>query len=444
MAPAARKTKADEAPAEAPEQEFEQEEVVEGEIIDEGDVPDEAADDPQAAPHAPSEREEEREPEEPEELSAVEIADEVGKALALRDQAVTPTSALPTPAEYNVLGLLANRTYNTTFVPVSYRGREADVFAAFLFGREIGLGPMMALRDVHMIDGRPALAAHRQLAKLRQGGIVILESESTAERAWIKARRSDTGEVMAVEFTMEEALKIVDKKGQHLVDKVNWRSYPSDMLWARCVGRLTRRLGPDLAGGLPPYVAEEVADFSEWGVEYGEAGPTFQEPRREPPAYRKEFPDFNWPKSMAEIRDRLGMILGPDEALEWLRQARESLLPGVAPDEATKDQKDLLFQALSSVLAELSGPDGPDQFEPGVRAKVQAAFAKRFDGAMLDGPAWSLGPDEAETRPQKEPPPEESESAEDAPLEGDPLAGSYFDYAEDDEIPFGSPDSGTP
>lgn len=390
-----------------------------------------------------------------------DVVDEIGKALALREQAVAPTHALPSVAEFNVLGLLANKTFDTTFVPVAYRGREADVFAAFLFGREIGLGPMMSLRDIYMIDGRPALAAHRQLAKLRQGGVVILESEATSERAYIKARRTDTGEVMAIEFTMGEAARVIDKKGAHLIDKTNWKSWPADMLWARVVGRLTRRLGPDIAGGLPPYVAEEVADFSDWNAAFNEEGPSFTAPapsgaaaQPSMPEYRKEFPDYNWPSSMVEIRDRLGMIVGEAEAPIWLGQAREAMFPGVELGAHSREQIAHLFQALSTVLATLDGPDGPTQFENGIRPKIQAVFAKRLGGSVLEGPPWSLSPDEAETRPQRGVPEEEpaaaaGQGAEEVEAIADgapaavtePVEGSESYYAQFDdvgEIPFGS------
>lgn len=376
----------------------------------------------------------------PEEVALVvpaEVADEVGKALALRERAASPTNSLPTPDEYHVLGLLANRTYETTFVPAAYRGREADVFAAFLFGREIGLGPMMALRDVHMIDGRPALAAHRQLAKLREGGVIILESTSTAEVASITARRSDTGEVMTVAFTMAEAKIVVDKSGKHLVDKPNWRSWPADMLWARCVGRLTRRLGPDLLGGLPPYVAEEVADFSGWGVEYGdgdelafrEGSPGAQSAKQQPvPEYRKEYPDYNWPTGIPEILERLGALIGGEkEAAEWLGQAREALFPGVASADMNKDQRRLLFQKLSSVLAQVDSHGVGDLlFDPKLREFLRVAFASRLDGAVLDGPPWRISPDE--DRPLKT---EWAATQAQAQAESSPGAQGAQDAAED-------------
>lgn len=338
------------------------------------------------------------------EPTAAEIEDEVGKALALREKAVEPTTSLPTPAEFNASLAIAERIANTTFVPASYRGRPADVLAAILFGREIGLGPMTALRDVYMIDGRPALAAHRQLAALRKGGVKILESEATATRAYIRAQRSNTGEVMAVEFTYEEAEKVDNGK---LVDKKNWRSYPADMLWARCVGRLTRRLGPDLLGGLPPYVAEEVADFSGWGVEYDDTGAPKFEPTG---AARREQSRVETPRTWAEITAWAEPYGGHLGWREWVAQASSHLFGDVPFQELTGDQRQALGQKASGAVIALREVAAPAEFPPVARDVVQKAWASVLDGALLEGPPWRMSPEESARPVFEDPSGERAES----------------------------------
>lgn len=365
-----------------PENEDEEPETVEGTVEEEGETPDPEPQ-PAAAPA--------------QEPTAESVADEVGHALALREKSVEPTTALPSPAEFNASLAIAESIASTTFVPTSYRGRPADVLAAILFGREIGLGPMTALRDVYMIDGRPALAAHRQLAALRKGGVMILESEATSSRAYIRAQRQDTGEIMAVEFTYEEAEKVDNGK---LVDKKNWRSYPADMLWARCVGRLTRRLGPDLLGGLPPYVAEEVADFSGWGVEYDDTGaPKLSQPSD----VRREQSRVETPRSWAEINawaEPYGAHLG---WREWVAQASAHLFGDVAAADLTRDQRNTLGQKASGAIIALREAADPAAFPPVTRDVVQKAWASVLDGAILEGPPWRMAPDEADRPVQEDP-----------------------------------------
>lgn len=400
--------------------EEEEPETVEGDIVDE--------DEPEPAAEPPS------------------LEDEVGQAIMLREEAVAPTSALPTPAEFNASLAIAERIASTSFVPTSYRGRPEDVLAAILFGREIGLGPMTALRDVYMIEGRPALAAHRQLAALRKGGVVILESEATRERSFIRAQRQDTGEIMAVEFTYEEAEKVDNGK---LVDKKNWRSYPADMLWARCVGRLTRRLGPDLLGGLPPYVAEEVADFSGWGVEYDESGsPKFDQPR----ATRQQQSRVETPRSFAEIQawaDPYGEHLG---WRVWVAQAATHLCGDVPFQEMTREQKNVLGQKASGAIIALREAADPGAFPPVTRDVVQKAWASVLDGAILEGPPWRMAPDETDRPVREEDPsgeragsqaeeegprsPTPPDGEPDEPASGDGGTHPGGDTSDADDIPF--------
>lgn len=179
-----------------------------------------------------------------------------------RAKAMPPASILPSSHEWEATMAVAREIADTQFVPESYRGKPDAVVAAILTGREMGIGPMQALRQIHMIDGRPAFSADLMMAKMRAGGVMILDSKISDEGAWIKARRKDTGEETEVEWTKEDA----EKAG--LLSKKNWRTYPKDMYWARVVGRLARKLGSDLLGGLV-YAKEEMEDWDEGG--YGGA-----------------------------------------------------------------------------------------------------------------------------------------------------------------------------
>lgn len=202
-----------------------------------------------------------------------EASEELGNAeLVIREERENypaPKSVLPSPREWEASMAVAREIANTQFVPESYRGRPDSVLAAILTGREMGIGPMQSLRQIHMIDGRPAFAADLMMAKMRAGGVVILDSSSSDTRAFILAKRKDTGEEAEVEWTIKDAERagLLAKRGQA------WKNYPADMLWARAVGRLARRLGSDLLGGLV-YAKEEMED---WGEDGGYGAPQEKE-----------------------------------------------------------------------------------------------------------------------------------------------------------------------
>lgn len=322
------------------------------------------------------------------------------QALVLREEAVVQAPALlPTAAEFTAIREMADAIANTAMVPRAFRGKGDDVLAAILTGREMGLGPMQSLRDLYVIDGKPSLAAHLLLAQLRKGGVEILESVCTKERAWIKAQRKDTKEIAEVEFTAEDA------KDAGLAGKDNWKHYGADMNWARCVGRLARRLGPDLIGNALPYTSEEVQDWDSYDSSAA-------------PSVTKSTGDgWDAPKDWASLFARLGEALGEHETPVWMEElaglgyGKETIRAILTDDEVTEETKRDLGLRLRRVLRTIE--EGGDlTFADDHRQRVQAAFHAAFDGKItLEGPPWSIQPSEGETLPTKwdalgiEPPP---------------------------------------
>jgi len=60
-----------------------------------------------------------------------------------------------------------------------------------------------------------------------------------------------------------------------LLSKRNWKQWPSDMYWARAVGRMGRRFGSDLLGGLV-YTKEELEDVDDYEGGYGGDGAGYE------------------------------------------------------------------------------------------------------------------------------------------------------------------------
>jgi hypothetical protein len=261
---------------------------------------------------------------------------------------------------------------------------------------------MQSLRDISIIDGRPALAAHLQLALLRRGGIKILESESTSTRAIIRAERRDTGEIATVEWTVEEAERAKDRKGKPLTDKANWRNYPADMLWARCVGRLTRRLGSDLVAGMP-YTAEEIADFDDVVVE-GEGYETSSGTSVQGPLSERRVEtagQVRTPTTWAEIAG-LVQPWGRQAVVEFgtfVADACEILFGERDRRTLPPEQEIVLGQKAAGAAVHFaeSAPD-PGGIPSYTRETMRAAWARVLDDDVppLPGPAWRMGPDETE------------------------------------------------
>lgn len=147
---------------------------------------------------------------------------------------------------------LAERIAKSNLIPSAYRGKPVEAAVAMMYGAEIGLPPMTSLNRIVVVEGKPTLDAQGMVAVIRKAGHSV-SGETDSEKAVVRGRRGDTGDEMAVTFTMEDA------KRANLAGKNAWRAYPSAMLWARAVSQLARMLFADCLLGFS-YVPEE-ADF---------------------------------------------------------------------------------------------------------------------------------------------------------------------------------------
>ena len=132
--------------------------------------------------------------------------------------------------------------------------RQARITATILWGLDLGLRPLEALAELHVINGKPAMSANLILRKLREHGRYDFRMvESTDAACEIEILR-DGKPQGSVRWTIEDAKKAgLDRKD-------TWRSFPRDMLRSRAVTAAVRTYAPDLLGRATAYVAEELGE----------------------------------------------------------------------------------------------------------------------------------------------------------------------------------------
>lgn len=126
---------------------------------------------------------------------------------------------------------------------------------AIMAGAELGLTPLMSLRSYAVINGRPALWGDGLKAVVRQSGrCEYIRTGSDQAMGWCEAKRSDTGEVKRVEFTIEQA------KRANLTTKTGpWKEgYADVMMERRATNRCLNDLFADVLGGIVD--AQEAMD----------------------------------------------------------------------------------------------------------------------------------------------------------------------------------------
>ena len=127
-----------------------------------------------------------------------------------------------------------------------------EAMAIMLLSQAEDLHPAIAMRDYHVIQGRPALKADAMLARFQQaGGAVNWKVYEDEQVTGIFSHPA--GGSLEVTWTLAKA-KLIG-----IANKDNWRNYPRAMLRARCVSEGIRSVYPGCVVGV--YTPEEVQDF---------------------------------------------------------------------------------------------------------------------------------------------------------------------------------------
>lgn len=140
-------------------------------------------------------------------------------------------------------------------IPKAYQGSAPGIFACLLRGIGLGLDPMEALANIHVIEGKAVLSSELMLSLVMRKGVQVEWSKMTDEE--VECRLTRPGHPVHIgRWTIEDA------KRAGLTGKDNWKKYPRAMLRARCISEAIRAWAPDLlgAGVYDESEADEVRD----------------------------------------------------------------------------------------------------------------------------------------------------------------------------------------
>lgn len=132
---------------------------------------------------------------------------------------------------------------------------EAEAISIMLIAQAEGRSPALAVRDYHIIQGRPALKADAMLARFQQeGGVVNWVEYTDAKVSGEFSHPKSSPKPVTITWTLDMAKRI------GIANKDNWRNYPRAMLRSRCISEGVRTVYPGIAVGI--YTVEEVQDFA--------------------------------------------------------------------------------------------------------------------------------------------------------------------------------------
>ena len=133
----------------------------------------------------------------------------------------------------------------SNLLPDALKGKVPDVVVQILAGQELGLSPMASIRGVHVVQGKPLLAADTMVALVLGSGLCeyFAVAEETATAVTYETKRKGSPIPQRVTWSDE------DTKLAGLQAKDNWRTHKRQMRRARAKAMLARDVYPDVLAG---------------------------------------------------------------------------------------------------------------------------------------------------------------------------------------------------
>lgn len=169
------------------------------------------------------------------------------------------TDYFPVPKSQDEFKTMCATMAKTEMVPKAFRNHPADIYVAAMWGSQLGLAPIVAVQNIAVINGKPAI--YGDLAKAvcyRSGLMTAFEESVTGEGrdmvATCRVKRKGDDSWHETKFSMADAARagLTGKAGP-------WTQYPRRMLQMRARGFALRDVFPDVLAGL--ITAEEAQDY---------------------------------------------------------------------------------------------------------------------------------------------------------------------------------------
>ncbi len=182
------------------------------------------------------------------------------KQIIPMQQAITISAApIPNPSQVKSITAMSKVVAFSSILKSSSNDptiRAGDAFFLMMYGYELGIPPVTALRTLHLIEGSPTVSGQAMLGLLRKAGVKVKipNPADVTDSATVELRRPDDGpdEWYKATFTLEHA------KTAQLDGRKVWGKYPAFMLIWRALSAAARFHCPDIIGGL--YTTEEIVD----------------------------------------------------------------------------------------------------------------------------------------------------------------------------------------
>jgi hypothetical protein len=203
------------------------------------------------------------------------------------DLALTRPDPTMDEASLRVMMAAADRYVKSGLLPAEVNTPQ-KALVIMTAGREMGVPATYALRNIHVVKGKPVCSAELLLALVRRsygsGAIRVAKTSNTA--CTVQYREQGWDGISEYTFTIEDA------RAAGVTNNPTWKNYPAAMLRARCISAVVRFAFPEAIAGLytPEELGAAVTVDGEGEVQYvdGEVLSTTPAPDGAGPAYCDE------------------------------------------------------------------------------------------------------------------------------------------------------------
>ncbi|EMZ42686.1 MULTISPECIES: hypothetical protein [Atopobium] len=163
------------------------------------------------------------------------------------------TTAPSLPDQMSISKALAQ----SDIIPVSYRGKAANVLVAMQFGQSMGLSPAESLYRINVINGKPTMSAELVAAQVRKAGhkLRISKDEKHMSATCTIVRCDDPDYPFSATRDASWAHQM------KLDTKDNYQKQPLTMLTWRAITACAREACPEALFGVA-YTPDEMFDFA--------------------------------------------------------------------------------------------------------------------------------------------------------------------------------------
>lgn len=171
--------------------------------------------------------------------------------------------------------MIANLLLRSKLLPSSIDTIEKAI-TIIMKGIELRLPPMISLEHINVIKGKPVCSAQLLMSLIHASKeLENIKIDDDGNKCIITMARKGVG-VITKTFSNDDAKNIKinykDESGKWvqmtMLDKDNWKNWPSDMRQWRCISRIAKILFPDVTMGLslPEEIMPEIPTDSYGGI----------------------------------------------------------------------------------------------------------------------------------------------------------------------------------